>query len=44
METHVKVLGILHIALGSLGVLAALTIFAVFGGVAVCDWCHGRGG
>ena len=34
MDTHVKVLGYLHIVLGALGVLLALAIFAVFGGVA----------
>ncbi len=34
MEQHVKILAILHIVLGSLGVLAALTVMAVFGGIA----------
>lgn len=34
MDTHVKVLGILHIVLGGLGVLVALGIFAMFGGIA----------
>jgi hypothetical protein len=34
METHVKTLGILHIVFGGLGVLAALVILLVFGGVA----------
>ena len=34
METHVKVLAILHIVFGALGVLIGLGIFAVFGGVA----------
>ena len=34
METHVKTLGILHIVFGALGVLAALVILLVFGGVA----------
>ena len=34
VEQHVKILAILHIVLGSLGVLAALTIMVVFGGIA----------
>jgi hypothetical protein len=34
METHVKVLGVLHIVFGALGVLLGLGIFALFGGVA----------
>src|SRR5271165_942182 len=34
MESHVKVLGILHIVFGSLGVLLALAILVVLGGVA----------
>jgi hypothetical protein len=34
MQQHVKILAILHIVLGGLGVLAALIILAVFGGVA----------
>ena len=34
METHVKVLGILQIILGAFGLLAALIILLVFGGVA----------
>ena len=34
MAQHVKILAILHIVLGGLGVLAALIILAVFGGVA----------
>jgi len=34
METHVKTLGILHIVFGALGVLAALVILLVFGGIA----------
>jgi hypothetical protein len=34
METHIKVLGILHIVFGALGVLAALVILFVFGGIA----------
>ncbi|MEK7407092.1 MAG: hypothetical protein AAB225_18625 [Acidobacteriota bacterium] len=34
METHVRVLAILNIVLGGLGILAALAILALFGGVA----------
>lgn len=34
METHVKVLGILNIILGAFGLVAALIILLVFGGVA----------
>jgi hypothetical protein len=34
MESHVKVLGILHVALSSLGVLAAVIVLLVFGGLA----------
>ena len=34
METHVKVLGVLHIVLGILGILGALTILLIFGGIA----------
>jgi hypothetical protein len=34
MEQHVKILGILHIVLGSLGILLALVLLFVFGGIA----------
>lgn len=34
MQQHVKILGILHIVLGGLGILAALVVMAVFGGLA----------
>jgi hypothetical protein len=34
MDTHVKVLGILHIVLGFLGVLGALAVLGIFGGIA----------
>ncbi len=34
METHVKILGILNIALGALGILLALGLLAMFGGIA----------
>ena len=35
MAQHVKILGVLHIILGAFGVLAAIVVFAVFGGLAV---------
>ena len=34
MDTHVKVLGVLHIAMGALGLIGALLLILVFGGVA----------
>ncbi len=34
METHVKTLGVLHIALGILGTLGALVVIVIFGGAA----------
>lgn len=34
MESHVKLLGILHVVLSSLGVLAAVIVLFVFGGLA----------
>lgn len=34
METHVKVVGILHIVFGVLGILGALVLMLVFGGIA----------
>jgi hypothetical protein len=34
MQTHVKVLAILHIVFGSLGLLAALFLLVLFGGIA----------
>ena len=34
MDTHVKVLGVLHIVLGALGLIGALLLVLVFGGVA----------
>jgi hypothetical protein len=34
METHVKVLAVLHIAMGALGVLGACVLMAIFGGAA----------
>jgi hypothetical protein len=34
MAQHVKILGVLHIIFGALGVLVGLAIFAFFGGIA----------
>ena len=34
MAQHVKILGILHIVFGSLGILAAIIVLAIFGGIA----------
>jgi hypothetical protein len=34
METHVKVLGVLHMLLGALGLVGALVLILVFGGAA----------
>jgi len=34
MTQHVKILGVLHIILGCFGVLGAVIVFAVFGGLA----------
>ena len=34
MDTHVKVLGVLHVAMGALGLIGALLLVVVFGGVA----------
>jgi len=34
METHVKVLGVLHIALGAIGLVGALVLMLVFGSIA----------
>jgi hypothetical protein len=34
VQTHVKVLGVLHLVFGALGVLAAVTLMLVVGGVA----------
>jgi hypothetical protein len=42
MATHVKVLGILHLALGICGLLAALLILVVFGGIASLVGLAGR--
>ena len=34
MDTHVKVLGVLHVATGALGLVGALLLMLIFGGVA----------
>ncbi|HJT89873.1 MAG TPA: hypothetical protein VJ732_18510 [Bryobacteraceae bacterium] len=34
METHIKVIGILHVVLGGMGVLAAAGLLLLFGGLA----------
>ena len=34
MDTHVKVLGVLHIAMGALGLIGALLLILIFGGAA----------
>ncbi len=34
METHVKVVAVLHMAMGALGIIGALTLALIFGGVA----------
>jgi hypothetical protein len=34
MEQHVKILAILYIVIGGLGVVAALVVFGIFGGIA----------
>ncbi len=34
MAQHVKILGVLHIILGAFGVLAAIVVFMIFGGLA----------
>lgn len=34
MESHIKILGILHVVLGGMGVLGALIVLFVFGGIA----------
>jgi hypothetical protein len=34
MQNHVKILGILHIVFGALGIIVGLGFFAIFGGIA----------
>lgn len=34
MESHIKILGILHVVLGGMGILGAIAILVVFGGIA----------
>ncbi len=44
MESHVKVLGVLHIVFSCLGILAALALLLIFGGIAgllgASDYSH----
>ncbi|MBS1827602.1 MAG: hypothetical protein JST93_19965 [Acidobacteria bacterium] len=44
MDTHVKILGILHIVFGALGLLAGLFVMALFGGIAGLVGAFGNGG
>lgn len=44
MATHVKVLGIIHIVFGGLGLLAGIIVLAVFGGLAGLISGSGEGG
>jgi hypothetical protein len=44
MDTHVKILGILHIVFGALGLLAGLFVMALFGGIAGLVGAFGHGG
>ncbi len=39
MAQHVKILGILHIVLGGLGVLGAMIALMVFGGISALVAC-----
>jgi hypothetical protein len=41
METHVKVLGVLHIVLGALGIIGALSLMIIFGGAATAVAAEG---
>lgn len=40
MEVHVKILGVLYIAIGALGVGASLVLLGVFGGIAGLSRSH----
>ncbi|MFN7938760.1 MAG: hypothetical protein U0R19_35855 [Bryobacteraceae bacterium] len=44
MDTHVKILGILHVVFGALGLLAGLFVMALFGGIAGLVGAFGNGG
>ena len=44
MEQHVKLVGIFHVILSSLGLLAAIIVFAVFGGIAAIVGASGDPG
>lgn len=42
METHVKIIALLHIILGSMGIVGALVLLLIFGGIAgVVGLSHG---
>jgi hypothetical protein len=42
MVNHVRILGVLHLALGGLGLLAALCLLLIFGGVTgIIGWAAG---
>ncbi len=40
MAQHVKILGILHIVLGAMGVLAAIIVLMIFGGFRPWSACR----
>jgi hypothetical protein len=42
VEVHVKILGILYIAIGALGVAASLVVLGIFGGIAGLSRIGGR--
>lgn len=44
MRQHVKILAVLHIVLGCLGVLAALVVLTIFGGLAALAGMSNHGG
>ncbi|MBL8221491.1 MAG: hypothetical protein JNL62_19810 [Bryobacterales bacterium] len=44
MDTHIKILGILHIVFGAMGLLAGLFVMALFGGIAGLVGAAGGGG
>jgi hypothetical protein len=44
MEQHVKILGILHIVFGALGILLACGILVLFGGIAALVGTHAHSG
>lgn len=44
MDTHIKILGILHIVFGAFGLLAGLFVMVLFGGIAGLVGAAGGGG